>query len=261
MSIPSKSKRLFTVARLQGMLSIVIDSNGMAKPSSFWLIYSIICGLIVTITLQWALYKLFTRLYSNTKQEIVQTILVTSKYLLLEWKIIFGYSCQLIQRKDIADVLNKAIKIENYFRKIRFNVQDNEYRFWCSAKRSSNWYQIMSICSAFLIGCLLYTENVLFGDIVVFIVTTYSQIMPTILSSMYFFYLSQSFKFYRILNREMYFVQSRDCCYHRIDEINFLSCVVNEYTECVCKVFSSQILATLFYASVLILVEVSGGKR
>lgn len=254
-NILSKSNRLFTIARFQGMSSIITDSQ-VAKPSSILLFYSIVCALLITITLQWALYKLFARLYSNTEQEVVLTILVTSKYVFLEWKIIFGYLSQIVQRNVIADVLNEVIKIDNYFIKFRLNRCDKEYRYWSSAKSYSNWFQILTISCSFVIGCLLYTEDVELGDVLVFIVTTYCQIMPTILSSMYFFYLSLSFKFYRTINRKIRSCKNDGCDYHQIDRLNCLFNVVTKYTERVFQLFSIQILATLFYASALILVEV-----
>lgn len=254
-NILSKSNRLFTIARFQGMTSIIIDSQN-AKSSSILLFYSIVCALLITITLQWSLYKLFARLYSNTEQEVVQTILVSSKYIFLEWIIIFGYSSQIVQRNVIADVLNEAIKIENYFIKFRLNRCDEECRYWNSAKSYSNWFQILTISCSFIIGCLLYTKDVVFGDVVVFIVTTYCQIMPTILSSMYFFYLSLSFKFYRAINRKIRSFKNDGCDYHQVDRLNYLFNAVTKYTERVFQLFSIQILATLFYASALILVEV-----
>lgn len=250
-----KSKRLFTVARLQGMFSIVMDAH-VARPSSFWLFYSILCALLITVTLQWALYKLFARLYSDTKQELVLTILVTSKYLFLEWKIIFGFLSQISQRKAMADVIRQANQIEFFLLKFRLNRHDKQYRYWCTAKSYSNWFQVTIICCSFVIGCFMYTTNVSFGDVVVFIITTYCQIMPTILSSMYFFYLSLSFKFYRTINRtirSLTYVES-DC--YQIDRLNSLFNVVTQYTENVCSLFSIQMLATLFYACALILVEV-----
>lgn len=235
-NIISKSKRLFTVARVQGMFSIVIDSH-VARPSSFLLFYSIFCALLVTITLQWALYKLFARLYSNTTQEVVVTVLLTSKYVFLDWKIIFGYLSQILQRKDIADVIQEATIIENYLTKFRLNRYDKDYRYWRSAKSYSNWFQVISISCTFIIGCFMYTKSVSFGDVIVFIITTYCQIMPTILSSMYFFYLSLSFKFYRAINRKIRSLkyQGSDC--HQIDQLNCLFTVVTKYTENSCHSF------------------------
>lgn len=255
-NIFSESQRLFTVARLQGMFSIIVDSKATARQSLNLLFYSIACALLVTITLQWALYKLFTRLYLNTTQEVVQTILITSKYMFLEWKIIFGYLNQIVQRNSIADLLNEASKIENYFDKFRLNRPDPDYRYWCSAKSYSNWFQIITIFCSFAIGCLMYTKNVAIGDIIVFIITTYCQIMPTILSSMYFFHLSLSFKFYRAISRKIRSFKYGGCDYRQIDRLNCFFNVVTKYTENVCKLFSIQILATLFYACALVLVEV-----
>lgn len=257
MNILFRAKRLFFVARLQGMFAIIIDSD-VARPSSSLLFYSIVCALTITMTLQWALYKIFVRLYSNTKQEIVMTILLTSKYAFLEYKVIFGYFLQIVQRKDIAAVLNEATKIDRCFKKCRLNDNgDNAYRYWCSAKGFSNWFQVLSISTSFVIGCLMYTSDVLIGDFVVFLITTYCQIMPTTLSSMYFFYLSQSFKFYRSINRKIRsFKWELPLDDPQIDQLNYVSNAVTKYTENVCRLFSVQILVSLFYASALILVEV-----
>lgn len=250
-----KSKRLFTIARFQGMFSVVIDSQ-IARPSKFLLFYSVVCALLVTITLQWALYKLFVRLYSNTKQEVVLTILVTSKYTFLDWKVIFGYLSQIFQRNYYVNVINEASKIEKLFIKYRLNHHDNVYKSWCSAKSYSNWFQVISTSCSFIIGCLLYTNHVFLGDVIVFIITTYCQIMPTIVSSLYFFFLCLSFKFYRTINRKLRFYKNNGCDYYQIDQINFLFNVVTKYTENVCKLFSTQILAALLNACALILVEV-----
>lgn len=254
-NVLSKSKGLFAIARLQGMFSVVIDSR-IARPSTFFLFYSIACALFITITLQWALYKLFVRLYSNTKQEIVMTVLLTSKYTFLECNVVFGYFCQIFQRKRIANIINEARKIENYLIKFRLNRNDGAYQFWCSAKTFSNWFQVISISCSFLIGCLSYTENVSFGDVIIFTITTYCQIMPTIVSSMYFFFLCVSFKFYRAINRKIRLLNHEEEDYYGIDQINCLYDVVTKYTENVCKLFSAQILAAIFNACALILVEV-----
>lgn len=255
-NVLSKSKRLFSIARLQGMFCVVIDSSQVARPSTILLFYSIACALFITITLQWSLYKLFVRLYSNTKQEVVLTVLVTSKYTFLDWKIIFGYFCQIFQRKDIANVINEAWKIEKFLIKFRLNRHDDKYQNWCAAKAYSNWFQVISINCSFIIGCLLYSENVSIGDVIVFSVTTYCQIMPTIVSSMYFFFLCLSFKFYRAINRKIHILKCEEKYYYQIDQINFLFDVATKYTENVCKLFSTQILAALFNACALILVEV-----
>lgn len=198
-------------------------------------------------------------MYSNKIFELVMTILLTLKYLLLDWKIIFGYVSQVVQRNEIVDVLNQANRIEMQFERCAMNDRDgdDEYEFWCTAKQFANYFQVFCFVSSFVVGCLMYTNEVYCGDVLIFTVTVYCQLLPTILSNLYFFYLSMSFKFYRTLNRNIRSIRfDQPDCYHRIDEINCLYNEITKYTKRAVKVYTAQIAANLFYASLMILVEV-----